>query len=290
MRKNILLTIVIFMVVFTTKAQIKIYDFPFDNSYNATVGTAFFDNFNGTSFTTDRKGITNKALYSTVNGAYSFLNYIPSGNSSRTFSLWFNRLDSFSFDLLLYGQDRTNKNFNMYFDGNGTLLFDGDGNPVHSPIISVVPLNTWHHLAVTYDGDSVRIYLNSNLINKVGKELNTLRSNFALGAGYFDDFKVYEGALTALQVQEVFANNDLTSGISEINNKKITTVYPNPVKSILNVEVNEIGYIKIVNVLGVTVATQKLNEGNNKIDVNNLANGIYFISDEKGGVAKFVKD
>ncbi len=78
------------------------------------------------------------------------------------------------------------------------------------------------------------------------------------------------------------------STASFIENK--ISLYPNPTNSVLNVEAKENTNIKIVNMLGAAVVTQKLSEGNNSINVSNLTNGVYFISNDKGGVAKFVKE
>jgi|GEM_PF-949694 len=78
------------------------------------------------------------------------------------------------------------------------------------------------------------------------------------------------------------------STASFIENK--ISLYPNPTNSVLNVEAKENTNITIVNMLGATVVTQKLSEGNNSINVSDLINGVYFISNDKGGVAKFVKE
>lgn len=79
-------------------------------------------------------------------------------------------------------------------------------------------------------------------------------------------------------------------GIDEFTNQEFVSIYPNPANSTLNIEVKETTNIKIVNVLGKTVATQQLQIGNNSIDVSNLTNGVYFIHSDKGGAVKFVKE
>jgi len=86
---------------------------------------------------------------------------------------------------------------------------------------------------------------------------------------------------------------DLTSlinGVSDITKNVTLNIYPNPTNSVLNVEAKENTNITIVNMLGAAVVTQKLSEGNNSINVSDLTNGVYFISNDKGGVAKFVKE
>ncbi len=74
-------------------------------------------------------------------------------------------------------------------------------------------------------------------------------------------------------------------------------VFPNPVDSKLNIKVKETVNIKIVNVLGIVVDTQKLNVGNNWIDISTLTKGIYFIQSSNGGTStgsvtamKFIKE
>jgi hypothetical protein len=85
------------------------------------------------------------------------------------------------------------------------------------------------------------------------------------------------------------AEFELITGIDEVINT-ITTVYPNPANTILNVTVKENTNIKIVNLLGATVATQELQTGNNTVDVKHLTNGIYFIHNANGGAIKFTKE
>ena len=81
-----------------------------------------------------------------------------------------------------------------------------------------------------------------------------------------------------------------TTSISELNESMITGIYPNPTNSVLNAEVKENGIIKIVNVLGETVASQVLLLGNNSIDVSTLSNGIYYLQTDQGDSMKFVKE
>lgn len=85
----------------------------------------------------------------------------------------------------------------------------------------------------------------------------------------------------------VWGNN---VGIDEFGLQNLVNVYPNPTSSIINIEIKESSNIKIVNLLGATVATQQLNAGNNIIDVSNLVSGVYFIHSSNGERVKFVKD
>lgn len=84
-------------------------------------------------------------------------------------------------------------------------------------------------------------------------------------------------------------NCNYTTSIADFYTNNISVVYPNPTSNTLNVEVKETTNIKIVNVLGATITSQRLNAGNNSINVSNLTNGVYFINSDKGGVTKFIK-
>ncbi len=76
-----------------------------------------------------------------------------------------------------------------------------------------------------------------------------------------------------------------------INNIEQTTlhIYPNPTNSSLYIEVKENTNIKIVNLLGETVAEQQLHTGNNNVDVSSFSNGIYSLNTENGTSIKFIK-
>lgn len=87
-----------------------------------------------------------------------------------------------------------------------------------------------------------------------------------------------------------------TIGVHDIALNNSTAVFPNPANSVLHIDISallngtEKTNIKIVNMLGATVVTQQLQTGNNTVDVSSLTNGVYFISNDKGGVAKFIKE
>src|SRR5262245_58248240 len=71
------------------------------------------------------------------------------------------------------------------------------------------PLNTWSHVAVTFDGSAARFYVNGQLVG-TAPHTGTLTANsspLSLGnyagsrfAGILDETRVYSGALTAAEV------------------------------------------------------------------------------------------
>ncbi|MDX2172742.1 MAG: T9SS type A sorting domain-containing protein [Bacteroidota bacterium] len=69
-----------------------------------------------------------------------------------------------------------------------------------------------------------------------------------------------------------------TAGLKELKKKESITLYPNPTKDILNINSEE--YLKenvtITNVLGIIIKNIKIEGYTSKINISDLANGIYF--------------
>jgi hypothetical protein len=81
-----------------------------------------------------------------------------------------------------------------------------------------------------------------------------------------------------------FLNNQIE------DNEEGIKVYPNPLSSILNIEVKEQTKISIINMLGAVVKTASIN-GTSVLDLSDLNTGVYFIQDAKSGkTIKFIKE
>ncbi|MHB8403733.1 MAG: T9SS type A sorting domain-containing protein, partial [Bacteroidia bacterium] len=75
--------------------------------------------------------------------------------------------------------------------------------------------------------------------------------------------------------------NPSGTGIQQFANSNEISIYPNPAKGIMNVELgimNETATIEIYNTIGECVHHQIVKSSNSQIDVSNLAEGIYNIS------------
>jgi hypothetical protein len=101
--------------------------------------------------------------------------------------------------------------YQMAFDSGG-LLFGGSGGTVRPGW--QLPLNTWVHLAATFDGSTLRFYTNGVLAKTAAGTLGptnnvplTIGASGTCGstfAGKLDDIRVYSRALTALEIQAIF--------------------------------------------------------------------------------------
>lgn len=105
---------------------------------------------------------------------------------------------------------------------NGTALHVGVNGPASSLSQSFTfALNTWYHVATTYDGNTVALYINGELkkTGVVTTEFPSGRTNFSingrssnaagtsttgqLNSYRFNDFRLYNHALSAKEVEEI---------------------------------------------------------------------------------------
>ena len=90
--------------------------------------------------------------------------------------------------------------------------FVHDGSDIAVNGTTAMPLNTWTHLAVTYDGATLRMFVNGSPVSSVALAGAAVVSSGALRIGgnsvwgeYFkgliDEVRVYNRALTAAEIQ-----------------------------------------------------------------------------------------
>jgi len=103
----------------------------------------------------------------------------------------------------LYAADGANKPPAGYINKSGT--------DYEAAATSVLPLNTWSHIAVTYDGTTVRTYVNGTQVatKAISGSINSSTAPLRFGGdsvwgeyfnGLIDEVRVYSTALTAAQV------------------------------------------------------------------------------------------
>jgi hypothetical protein len=263
-------------------SQTKIYDFPFDNSLTATVGTGTFAS-SGTSFTTDRDGNASKAL-SLTNATIATLSALPIGNNDRTVSLWFkvSNAPSSAANIARYGVFNGAGVFGVYSNNSFSLAFQSGADNL--ALTNSPQLNTWTHLLYSLSNDTVvTMYLNGTLSTTASTTINTLLGDFQLGENGFsieiDDLKIYDGALTASQVTEVYTNNDLTTASiensSEIN---LFKVFPNPANEKVTISNIEAGStVSLVDLSGKIISQTTANSSSLTIPISDFNAGVYFV-------------
>lgn len=146
------------------------------------------------------------------------------GNSTRTVSYWANRSSLVQSSPFNYGLGNDTR-FGGYFYPNNATLY----RHIASPSTSVEDANgsfdvgDWNNLTVTHDGSTLVLYVNGVFKDSETTTLNTSSDELTIGRnntwpsptlnfeGSLLDFRIYDDALDASTVAQIFANgpNDL---------------------------------------------------------------------------------
>ena len=191
----------------------------FEEGAGGSVADASGKNNNGsiTAATWSNSGRYGKAL--SFNGSTALVTVPDSATldvtSAITLEAWVNPSSTATSwrDILYKAPDTW---FLMGFTPQGTPDFGGTfatGNVYGS---GALPVNTWTHLAATYDGANMRFYVNGVLANTVAQTgaILTSTGDLSIGgdllphdsgphfwAGLIDEIRIYNRALTAAEVQ-----------------------------------------------------------------------------------------
>jgi hypothetical protein len=132
-----------------------------------------------------------------------------------TLEAWVNPSANGGWRTVLFKEQATDLVYGLYAFrstgvANGQVFIGGSERMVDAP--AVTPLNTWTHLAVTYDGATLRLYSNGTQVAQVAQTGSILASTGVLRIGgnaiwsewfkgLIDEVRVYNRALTAAEVQ-----------------------------------------------------------------------------------------
>lgn len=144
-----------------------------------------------------------------------------------TFNMWIKTADiTAANELFRYiSNDGTyERNLESYINTNGSIeiiVYDGTGKKL-TTAASIVSINNFYLVSFTYDGTTLRTYLNGAMVASSGLSWSnyarTAYSNFSIGAeqlnngdgvsdlfkGLIDDFSVFNVALSADQIKELY--------------------------------------------------------------------------------------
>jgi len=168
---------------------------------------------------------------------------LPVGAAPRTMMLWFktptNFYSSTEWAMIQYGGGNgTGSMFGLVTSLNapGKLYFFGYDNDLAGA--TTLQPDTWYHAAVSYDGATVRLYLNGQLDGQAAYALNTQytsdgltighRPGSAFWKGELDDIAIFDRALSASEIASVYASAGQSCLPSIATTTAISSHAPNP--------------------------------------------------------------
>ncbi len=181
-----------------------------DLSGNGNVGTISGATWNPT-------GKNGKAL--TFDGANDLVNVPDSSSldltSGMTLEAWVNPNSGSGWRTVLFKEQTGNLAYGMYSNTsaarpNAQVFVGGTDRNVDGT--AALALNTWSHLAATYDGANLRLYVNGTQVASIAQTGSILTSTGALRIGgngvwgewfqgSIDDVRIYNRALSAAEIQ-----------------------------------------------------------------------------------------
>lgn len=186
--------------------------------------------------------------------------------------------------------------------------------------------NQWHFMAGTYDGATLKVYLDGVLIKEIVAKIVAPQVNayFKIGhddiSGYsryfkgsIDDVRIYDRALSATEIlqlnnetacdqtsseRDILVIKTVVTNIDNTSYQNHIRVYPNPVTdNQLTIDYGNYallnGYkVHVTNSIGVKVFENFVTQAKSEIDLSSwTGSGIYFLSltDDKGNVLQVRK-
>jgi len=225
MKTKLLLFAIAFLSI---KGYAQIAEYSFDNTLNNSAGNTAFTTNSSLSFTADRHSNSTGALNIDGVGTSAAIANLPVGSSARTISIWVkSSLGGSNNFIFSYGNAADNTACGLskttvakstggakptiYFETN--LIFFGWANDLKklNPTLS----GNWTHYVTTYSATGVAsIYMNGALVSTEPKAgWNTANTVFRLGqtpsgadffTGAVDDLKIYDNALSAVEVANLY--------------------------------------------------------------------------------------
>ncbi|WP_298533706.1 LamG-like jellyroll fold domain-containing protein [uncultured Algibacter sp.] len=158
----------------------------------------------------------------------------------------------------------------------------------------------WYHIAGTYDGQVLKIYVNGQLISEQDYGTDTGISvkpypltigtdvydpNPVYLKGSLDEIQLYDVALTAAQINQLY-NEFNTASVSE--NSVSVSMYPNPASSIISIRSSlRFDTASVFNLNGQLIKTISIE--NEMVDIGFLNSGIYLMRLSEDGNSSLVK-
>ena len=159
---------------------------------------------------------SNSYIYRSASG-------FPTGNNSRSISLWVDNKNTINAGIIGYGNTSTAQAFYLYLNSQGKLgvygyYYNYDSN-------YTLPTNQWVHLVITHDGTTTRVYANGTEQFNLARTFNTGTNYFRIGGvhwnnsseffnGKIDQVRIFDKALSTSEVTTLYGETFASTTIS----------------------------------------------------------------------------
>jgi len=129
------------------------------------------------------------------------LNSLPTGSSDRTISFWAYSDGTQNKSIIGYGNKATNQSFDItYVDG--IIGINSTGNDVSTDFGNTICSDgQWEYVVFTYDGSTIKSYIDGVNKNSVEQVLNTIDSGqLQIGGGILDSNDFFDGKIDNLMI------------------------------------------------------------------------------------------
>jgi prepilin-type N-terminal cleavage/methylation domain-containing protein len=200
--------------VMRTKSELLTQQSVLMNDKIQEIRSRRFDEKTASPWSTTLASETTADAYLSFDGGNDYVNIpsfvAPGGSSSRTLTAWIKRGNgSSSYETVAgWGNDSWNNLFDIAVKNN-TLFFHGYGGDFGGSI--TVNKDIWHFITVTYDANTVKLYVDGVADISQGRTLNTSTGKFKIGKqpdynsqwfeGLIAEVSVWNIALTQSQIQ-----------------------------------------------------------------------------------------
>jgi gliding motility-associated-like protein len=230
--------------------------YPFCGNANDESGNGVNGVVSGATLTADRFGNTNSAYNFNGTNNYITIANVASNTFTSTFSIsvWIKPAAGYGSGSSPNGNQNqvvskwgyggvNNAAYSLGVDQSGYAFTGVHNGSVSSSAYSTpttLAINNWHHLVSTLSGGILKLYVNNVLVKTITNSVNSQNSRYTLDIarealgnyGYFkgviDDIQIYNRALTACEVTQIY-----TSTSTGFTTPAILTFNPLPTQSSL---------------------------------------------------------
>ena len=197
--------------------------YPFNGNANDESGNAHHGKVYGADLTADRFGVANKAYFFDKDSIQSTIKNLVVNNSPVTISGWFKssvitttsgfpdwtqQSNIMNAGIFNYGSGNNFFNTSIYSKGSLHIKSSSLFNSLQDRSYHE---NKWFHYSITYDGDTIKPYINGLLVSNYVKpkvKLTVLDSIFTIGndfLGTLDDISVHNRELSNAEILALYS-------------------------------------------------------------------------------------